>query len=211
MGSLTSESCIASTTSSSKLSRQWICEPPPFTSYVTPVMCRTPRTKSQSVPARARPDWNEYLEESERNREARASPRFVRDQAQNVGQSIRVLRSRRIVMAFDPAVDDPNLLRTVVMLLRTMAITAAARHDADEIATAEEKVTEAIELLSRIDDIQKTAGANPQERIEDQQRVRRLSSGIERLLTQALAALAGAEVEVAPVVGGAPQVSSRAA
>jgi hypothetical protein len=44
-------------------------------------------------------------------------------------------------MVFDPARDDSDLLRTVVMLLRTTAIAAAGRHGADEIATAEEKVT----------------------------------------------------------------------
>ncbi len=70
-----------------------------------------------------------------------------------------MLGSRRIVLAFDPEVDDPNLLRTVVMLLRTTAIAVSARRGADEIATAEEKVAEAIGLLSKIDAIQKTAGA----------------------------------------------------
>ena len=159
----------------------------------------------------ARPNWNQYLEESERNREALASLGLVRDQAQNAGQSIRVLGSRRIVMAFDPAVDDPNLLRTVVMLLRTTAITAAARHGADEIASVEEKITEAIELLSRIDDIQKTAGAIHKSASKISNECDAFTSGIERLLTQALAALAGAEIAGAPETGAAPQLSNGAA
>ena len=75
---------------------------------------------------------------------------------QNAGQSIRVLSARRIVMAFDPATGNPDLLRTVVMLLRTASITAAGRSGANEIATAEEKLTEALGLLTKIDDIQKT-------------------------------------------------------
>ena len=158
-----------------------------------------------------RPNWGGYLEESERNREAAASLGLVRDTAQNAGQSIRVLGSRRIVMAFDPAVDDPNLLRTIIMLLRTTAMTAAARHGADEIATAEEKVTEAIELLARIDDIQKTAGAIHKSASKISNECDAFTSGIERLLTQALAALAGAEVAGAPDTGAAPQLSSGAA
>ncbi len=48
-------------------------------------------------------------------------------------------------MAFDPEHDDPSLLRTVVMLLRAAAIAASARTGATEIATAEEKIGEAID------------------------------------------------------------------
>lgn len=107
----------------------------------------------------SRSHWNGYLDEAERNRDAAASLGLVRDPAQNAGQSIRVLGSRRIVMVFDPKVDDPNLLRTVAMLLRTAALATSSRQGADEIATAEEKVTEAIGLLAKIDDIQKAAGA----------------------------------------------------
>jgi hypothetical protein len=142
-----------------------------------------------------RAHWNDYLEEAERNREAVASLGLVRDQTQNGGQSIRVLGSRRIVMAFDPGVDDPSLLRTVVMLLRTTAIAASARHGAEEIATAEEKVAEAIELLSKIDDIQRTAGTIHKGALKISNECGAFHSGIERLLSQALGALAGAEVE----------------
>jgi hypothetical protein len=144
-----------------------------------------------------RSQWNEYLDEAERNRAAAASLGLVRDQAQNAGQSIRVLGSRRIVMAFDPAADDPSLLRTVVLLLRTAAIAASARHGAEEIATAEEKVTEAIGLLAKIDDIQKAAGAIHKSASKISCECDAFHSGIERLLTQALTALAGAEVEAA--------------
>lgn len=158
-----------------------------------------------------RSNWNDYLDESERNREAVASLGLMRDQSQNAGQSIRVLGSRRIVMAFDPAIDDPNLLRTVVMLLRTMAIAASARHGADEIATAEENITEAIALLSKIDDIQKTAGAIHKSASKISNECDTFTSAIERLLNQALVALAGAEDEVSPVAGATVQLSSDAA
>ena len=71
--------------------------------------------------------WTEYFDEAERNRGATASLGLVRTVEQNAQQSIRVLGGRRIAMAFDPEVDDPDLLRTVVMLLRTAATAAASR------------------------------------------------------------------------------------
>lgn len=158
-----------------------------------------------------RAHWNDYLDEAERNRAASASLGLVRDQAQNAGQSIRVLGSRRIVMAFDPEVDDPNLLRTVIMLLRTTAIAASARRGAEEMATAEEKVTEAIALLAKIDTIQKTAGLIHKSASKISNECETFTSAIERLLSQALAALAGAEIEVSPVAGADAQLSSGAA
>ena len=106
-----------------------------------------------------RAGWSEYLEEAERNREAAASLGLVRTAAQNGDRSIRVLGRRRIVMAFDPQNDDPELLRTAVMLLRTAAIAAASRNGANEIATAEEKITEAIAQLTKIDEVKKLAGS----------------------------------------------------
>lgn len=141
----------------------------------------------------ARPQWNDYLDEAERNRDAAASLGLVRNPAQNQGQSLRVLGARRIVMVFDPTQDDPNLLRTVVMLLRTAALAASSRQGADEIATAEEKVTEAIGLLGKIDDIQKAAGAIHKSASKISTECDTFTTGIERLLNQALAALAGAE------------------
>lgn len=48
-------------------------------------------------------------------------------------------------MAFDPGTDDPELLRTVIQLLRLSALTASNRADRDGIHTAEEKIAEVIE------------------------------------------------------------------
>lgn len=142
--------------------------------------------------------WNDYLDEAERNREAGASLGLVREEAQNAGQSIRVLGTRRIVMAFDPAHDDPNLLRAVVMLLRTAAFAASARRGAGDIATAEERITEAVTMLTKIDDIQKTAGSIHKSATKISNECDTFVAGIERLLGQALAALAGTECGVVP-------------
>jgi hypothetical protein len=139
----------------------------------------------------ARVGWSDYLEEAERNREAQASLGLVRDVAQNAGQSIRTLGPRRIVMAFDPTTDDANLLRTVVLLLRTSAMAVTARSGADEIATAEDKVNEALLLLDKIDVIQKTAGSIRKSADKIDTECDSFTTAIQRLLSQALGALAG--------------------
>ena len=103
----------------------------------------------------------------------------------------RVLASRRIVLVFNPASDDPGVLRTVVQLLRVSAIAACARQDLEEIETANERIREALEVITKIDDIRKAAGsirvnAN---KIDDQGTA--MQTTLSRLLTQALTALAG--------------------
>lgn len=136
-----------------------------------------------------RTGWVDYLDEAERNRDSAASLGLVRTTEQNGGQSILVLGPRRIVMAFDPQHDDPSLLRTVVMLLRTAAIAANARTGATEIATAEEKIAAAIEQLGKIDEIQKCSGLiiKNAEKINSQSEA--IDTVIRRLLDQALTAL----------------------
>jgi hypothetical protein len=62
-----------------------------------------------------RAGWAEYLDEAERNRQAGSALGLVRTSDQNGGQTIRVLGTRRIVLAFDPTSDEPDLVRTIVM------------------------------------------------------------------------------------------------
>jgi hypothetical protein len=141
----------------------------------------------------ARVGWSDYLDEAERNRDAAASLGLVRTSDQNGGQTIRVIGARRVVMAFDPENDDPDLLRTVVMLLRTTAVTASARKGAHQVATAEEKINEAVTQLAKIDSVKKLADAIQKSATKIDGECTSLNSGIRRLLDQALAALAGAE------------------
>jgi len=64
--------------------------------------------------------------------------------------------ARRVVMAIDPGQDDPELLRTVVMLPRAVAIAASKRTGATEMATAEGKISEALaQLAAKIDGVKK--------------------------------------------------------
>lgn len=141
----------------------------------------------------ARAGWTEYLDEAERNRQAAASLGLVRTTDQNGGRSIRVLGSRRIVLAFDPTSDDPDLVRTVVLLLRAAAVAAATRRGAEQLSTAEEKITAAVAQLDRIDDIKKAASSIHKNADKIETGCTAVTSGIQRLLSEALAALADVE------------------
>lgn len=136
-----------------------------------------------------RSNWNDYLDEAERNRSAAASLGLVREPGQNNGSTVRCLGSRRIVMAFDPATDDPEMLRTVIQLLRISALTASSREDRDGIHTADEKITEALGMLGKIDDIKKVAGTLRQHAGKIEQQSDDVRTALTRLLSQAQSAL----------------------
>lgn len=142
-----------------------------------------------------RDKWTEYFDEAERNRQATAALGVVRTPVQNGGQSIRVLGPRRIVVAFDPASDDPELLRTILMLLRTSALAAASRKGSHQIATAEEKIAEAVAQLAKLDEVKKAASSIQKNATKIESGCTTINSGIHRLLSDALAALTDASTE----------------
>lgn len=135
--------------------------------------------------------WGPYLDVAERNRKAVASLGLVRHRAQNHDRMIQVIgtRTRRIVMAFNPDDDDPELLATAVLLLRAAALAAATRTGQHEIATAEEKITEAIAELTRIDDIKALAAKIHRNATEIDAKCRSSYTSIRRVLGEALNAL----------------------
>lgn len=141
----------------------------------------------------SRASWGEYFDEAERNRGAGASLGIVRTADQNAGHSIRVLGQRRVVIAFDPDSDDTEVLRTVTLLLRTVAIAASVRTGDAEIDTAEEKIGEAVTQLDKIDTIKKTAGSIQKGAAKIESECTSITTAIRRLLDQALVALAGHE------------------
>jgi hypothetical protein len=144
----------------------------------------------------ARIGWGAYFDEAERNRAAAACLGLVRTSSQNGDQTIRVLGARRVVMAFDPQQDDPELLRTVVMLLRTVAIAATVRTGGTEIAKAEEKITEALAQLAKIASVKKLASSIQKSAMKIDEESTGLHDAIHRLLDQALGALAGTGEEL---------------
>jgi hypothetical protein len=77
------------------------------------------------------------------------------------------------------------------MLLRTTAVAASSRRGAHQIATAEEKISEALAQLAKIDSVKKLADAIQKNATKIDGECTNLNSGIRRLLDQALAALTG--------------------
>lgn len=138
-----------------------------------------------------RANWGEYFDEAERNRAAVASLGIVRNADQNGGHSVRVLGQRRVVIAFDPDEDDADVLRTVVLLLRTVAVAASVRSGDAEVDTAEEKIGEAVDQLTKIDTIKKTAGSIQKGAAKIESECTSITTSVRRLLDQALVVLAG--------------------
>jgi hypothetical protein len=137
-----------------------------------------------------RRDWNGYLEEAERNRDAVASLGIVPDLAANVGQSLRVLGPRRLVLAYTPG-DDESLLRSAVVLLRLLAL-ASVRGDAGaDLALVRQRLTEATAALSMFAVIRKNAGAILRSVTAIDRDADALETTLHRLLTQAATALEG--------------------
>ncbi|EHR53470.1 hypothetical protein SacmaDRAFT_5325 [Saccharomonospora marina XMU15] len=140
----------------------------------------------------SRTGWTDYFAEAERNRDAVASLGLVRTIDQNGGQTLRVIGAQRLVLAFDPDNDSPDLLRTVIMLLRTTAIATASRKGVHQVATAEEKIAEALNHLVKIDSVKKLSATIQKSATKIDSECAALNSAVRRLLDEALVALAGA-------------------
>ena len=147
--------------------------------------------------------WGPYLAEAERNRGALASIGLVRSPDQLNGNSMISLGARRIVLAYDPESDGPDLLRTVVQLSRLAAIAAARSDNSGEIHAAQEKIDEALVTLGKIDSIDKLASQISKSAIKISGDSGGLRTELTRLLKQAAAALAGVKTE-----GGASDVAA---
>lgn len=142
-----------------------------------------------------RDGWTAYLREAEENRGAQASLGLIKSAAQAPGDGLVSLGPRRIVMTFDPDVDDPQLLRCVIQLLRLAALAAAARVDSGEIATADELIAEAMTTVERISKIKKAAGAIRSNAGTIDTEADGVQTELIRQLSQARTALAGAHAD----------------
>lgn len=147
--------------------------------------------------------WGPYLAEAERNRGALASIGLVRSAEQLNGNSMITLGARRIVLAYDPEVDSPDLLRTVVQLSRLAAVATARSNNSGEIHAAQEKIDEALVTLGKIDAIDRLASQISKGAIKISGESGGLRTELTRLLKQAAAALAGAKTE-----GDAPEAAA---
>ena len=131
---------------------------PEYTTFTTPVLpvspCHCGRSATISSYSRAQisrvaptptaSGWSDYLRGAERNRDTVASLGIVRSAEQLGGHSVLSLGPRRLVIAFDPATGSPDLLRTVLQLLRLAVLAAAGGQQVGDVRAAEEKITSAL-------------------------------------------------------------------
>jgi len=141
--------------------------------------------------------WNDYLDEAERNREAAASIEIVRNPVQNKGQTVRVLGARRVVLAFDPAADDSDLLRTVIQLMRVSSLAASSRRDVEGLEIAEEQIRAALALIDRVNTIRRASGSIRRGAEVIDKECNTVQTGVTTHLGRALDALAGVAMEAA--------------
>lgn len=140
-----------------------------------------------------RSDWTDYLDVAERNRDALAALGLVRTPEQNGGHAVRTLGPRRVVLAYDPDSDSPDMLRTTVLLLRTSALAAVSRAGREDLDRAAEKIEAAREQLGNLNVIKKAATSIGKGATKIEIECDKTGTAIRRTLTEALTAIEGAE------------------
>lgn len=151
-------------------------------------------------------DWGSYLAEAERNRDASASIGVIRHVKDNGGHSIRVIGPRRVIVAFDPAADNIDLIRTVVLLMRAVALTSTGKFGTQEVAVANGHIGEALGAIKDLDEVKRSANAINGHASKIEMTATRTITTIQRELHSALNALTGAGgPTVVPEVGEATE------
>ncbi|APE36861.1 hypothetical protein BOX37_26310 [Nocardia mangyaensis] len=136
-----------------------------------------------------RSGWLDYLVEAERNRQAAASLGIVRSPEQNGGEVLRVLGPRRVVLAFDPDTDEPDLLRACVLLMRAASAMVVARGGGEQLVTAAEKVQSALSKLEKLATAKKSADVIRREATKIDKTVTDFATEVELVLAEAVTAL----------------------
>jgi hypothetical protein len=103
---------------------------------------------------------------------------------------LRCFGPRRVVMAFDPDTDDPDLLPAMLQLLRLSALAAASRASNEAVDSADEKLAEALSVLTKIAEIEHGAQLIKRHANTVTVSAAALHETLELLLTEARTALA---------------------
>jgi hypothetical protein len=147
-----------------------------------------------------RRNWTGYLDEAERNRQAQASIGIVAHRgAVPGGELVALLGPTRAVLAFDPDVDDPAVLRAVVQLLGLQAQRRLAEGRGGDLGEVDAHLVDARRVLSGMQDMVKTATSVRADASKLVGGLEAMSSTLGRLLDQAQAALKAAAAPGAAV------------
>lgn len=139
-------------------------------------------------------DWNAYLPLAERNRGAAVSIGMVKSTTENAGHTFRRLGSTRVILAYDPAKDDTDLLRVVVQFARHMALSTTGRFGVAEVETAHEHVEKAIAALENLDRTKKSFSLIRRHTADVEKQIDKAAAAIRRHLDSAATALDGADL-----------------
>lgn len=156
-------------------------------------------------------DWGSYLAEAERNRGASAALGVVRSIDDNEGRLLRVIGPKRLILAFDPADGDVELLRTVLLLMRTLAMTSSGQFSTSQVATANESIREAMSILESLEDAKRSASAMRGHVDKIEQTITKVISSVNRELHRAVDALAGVDADPEAANDPAPDLAPDAA
>jgi prophage DNA circulation protein len=75
------------------------------------------------------------------------------------GSRVFILDEQSIVIAFDPEIDDPNLLGLVYQMVRMATLSSSGQLDEVNIAEVNRALDDALKALDKFDSITKSAAA----------------------------------------------------
>ena len=99
-------------------------------------------------------EWHEEIEKSKKNRKAEgfiglcSSPDYM----PNSGQRIWLHDSKTVVIAFDPKVDSPELLRTILQFVKLSTMTRNGFLDQESSATVMSHLNGGLSTIQRLED-----------------------------------------------------------
>jgi hypothetical protein len=106
---------------------------------------------------------SEWEKEAAGSKENRAATGFL-GMCKNIddmpnGSRVLILDEQSIVIAFDPEVDDPNLLGLVYQMVRMATLSSTGQLDEVNVAEVKRAIDDAIKSLEKFDNITKSAAA----------------------------------------------------
>jgi prophage DNA circulation protein len=106
---------------------------------------------------------SEWEKEAAGSKENRAATGFL-GMCKNLndmpnGSRVLILDEQSIVIAFDPEIDDPNLLGLVYQMVRMATLSSSGQLDEVNIAEVNRALDDALKALDKFDSITKSAAA----------------------------------------------------
>jgi hypothetical protein len=139
-------------------------------------------------------DWVPYLRDAERNRGCQVSLGIVRTARQVPGGGVlAMLGASRAVIAFDPDVDEPSLLRAAIQVLGTEGRRRVSTANSSDLGVADVKIVSARQQLADLVALHKVASGVRDNAVKIVVGLDAVHASLSQTLDQALTALHSAE------------------